>query len=63
MYLLSFSGSLTAVAPFHLHYSPRNGGPDKETFLIQRRASCQIGECQNQIISTAEMRGKVEIFC
>ena len=63
MHVLSFSGSLTAVAPFYLHYSPRNGEPDQETFLIQRRASYQIGEYQNQILPTAEMRGKVEMFC
>ena len=44
MHVLSFSGSLTAVAPFHLHYSPRNGEPDQETFPILRRASYQIGE-------------------
>ena len=44
MHVLSFSGSLTAVEPFHLHYSPRNEEPDQETFLILRRAPYQIGE-------------------
>ena len=63
MHVLSFPGSLIAVAPFHLHHSPRNGEPDQETFLILRRAPYKIGKYKNQILSTVEMRGKLEMFC